>query len=284
MAKKLDKKSWIVIGATFVIMAGIAGYSIYNLKKAKEEAELIDEHYYAQQSTVTTPTSTEATTTQETTEIISTDPYLADWIARAKEDIKNGNIDPEDPNSTADDHEANHDQYIVFNVKEDANSENSLIDLDTVSIDGHIIDLPSTYTDVAKYFKFNDPDYTPDTMIDYGATLLVQATTGIGEIRFTFYCGDSPKPLKDCELREIQISSYNYDSSQYNMTMSMPGNIKFGDTYEDINKKMIIVHDEYSSSDIYWTNIFEKDGMYYAFFGANNGLVTVNIKYTPTAE
>ena len=286
MAKKLTAKSWIIIGVTFVVMGSIAGYSVYSLKKAETEAQIVESHNYATQATVTTESSTyNNTTTSEETEpsySFNMDPAVSSWLEAPEPDYSF----EDEPRYHDVDEAAGFDYSVdlIFNGKEDANSENYLIDIDTISIDGHLIDLPATYNDIARYYTFVEAEtYTPETEINGAVILTAKATTGVGEIKFTFSSEGTAKPLSQCICKELLVSSYNYyyepdgKPMQYNMTMSLVGNIKFGETYEDIQRKMPYTVDRSTADGKKWSLYFEKDGIEYSFTGANDGLVSVYI-------
>ena len=294
MAKKLNAKSWIIIGATTIIMGSIAGYSLYSLNKVQKEQEIVASHNYAIQETSATTRSTwesgestyDDTDPTETSYQFNMDPAVSSWLEETEDpsivDDFNKNYDAR----THDQDKAAGFDYsvdLIFTGEDDKNFNNTLIDLDTISIDGQIIDLPSTYADLAKYFTFNEKEYTADSIIENGTSLTVTPKTGVGEITF-FFESNGATPLKNCVCRSVQISSYNYyyepdgKPMEHNMTMSLVSNIKFGETYEDIKLKMPIAPDNtYADTNKKWTIYYEYNGIKYNFTGANDGLVSVYI-------
>ena len=283
--KKLDAKSWIIIGASVVIMGGVVGLSYYNYKKAESEAQLMVEHNYAEQ---TVSSVEESTISSETTTNPNVDPMLSEYLST----FDNSYIDPEyaaqvdgdadfevdrDPNSGD-----NIDTSVLyFNIVEDANYDNSLIDMDTISIDGHVVDFPSTYEEITNTFgelhSLENQDYLPTDTVSGEIIVGYNATTGVGRVDFIFTTDGETKLLSDCRCIGVQLSTFNYDEEAQNMTISLPGNVHFGDSYEEARDKFPLLYDEHNSTNGDWFIRIEDQGITYNLFGQgqmNMALIT----------
>ena len=269
--KKLDAKSWIIIGTSAAIMAGVVGLSYYNLKKAEADVKTVEDHNYANQSTVVT----EATQPSETT-----NPYVDPMISEYLSTFDNTAIDPEYEAQVDGDYQVEYrgdgedvDDTLYFNIVEDTNYDNSLIDMDTISIDGHIIDFPSTYATITNTFgelhSAQFEDYLPTDIVSGEIIVGCEGTTGVGRIDFVFTSDGESKQLSECRCIGVQLSTFNYDSEAQNMTISLPGNVHFGDVYDDVRSKFPVLYDESNSSGGQWCLVFEDQGISYTLFGGS---------------
>ena len=282
--KKEVRTAWIVAIIICVIVIGLVIYSFISLKKKQDDVEIIESHNYAINTEATLETEETEPSIEETLDPLATadNPdlvaYYNNLMSGEQEEL------PDDYWETSDPREANEVVYI-YNVVDDEFADNPNIDVDTLAIDGHIMDFPANYNDIVETFGSLyslDPtiSFSEDMIIDNNIRLSADATTGVGTITFTFSCEGEPKPVTQCVCTRVQVASMlTAEDESNNMTMSLPGNVRFGDTYQDIMDKFPYVPVEHDMTGDTFSIIYNVDGYSIYFFGMNNGLSQVIFEY-----
>ena len=284
---KFFSASSISIIVITLIVVGIVVFKYYQEYQKVMSAQE-DIHNYATNTTTTTEESSSETSitssmSPEQSAIISkyrernTDDAdrWADEDYNPDED-KTANNDPEEKEDLKD---------VYFKIVNDKNANNPSIDIDTISIDGHIIDFPASYEYLKGIFgeftfEDQDEDFNENSTVEDEIYASVEAKTGYGTIIFTFSSEGKPKPLNKCNCIEVQITSINTNPNKQNMTISLPGNVKFGDTYSYIDENFpyrleVSTYTNHS----FMLSGETSTGATVLLTGENDGLVDIIIKF-----
>ena len=292
---KLGKKSWIIIISTLLIAGTVVGITIYKTKQAADEngADILNLNQtqpYATNPTFTTESS-ETTPSENNNNGSTLDSDTLDTLHNTIVDWDDDWAD-EDPNvvnpSDYDRGADEEDQTLYFNIREDANIGSALIDYDSISINGEFIDLPISYDEVVNKFgelspySVNSDVWGPDDIVTRFTTMCIyydDTVNGVGSIIFTFDTGDTDsKPLRECTCKSIIISSRNYDESAHNMTIAIPGNVQWGNTYDDVVLNFNAAPNRHDASDGTFYATFEVEGgIAYTFRGEQHQLTSITI-------
>ncbi len=290
---KLGKKSWIIIISTLLITGTVVGITIYKTKQAAEEngANIFNPNQsqpYATNPTFTTESS--ETTSSENNGGSTLDSDTLDTLYNTIVDWDDSWAD-EDPNvvNPSDyDRGVEEDLTLYFNIREDANSGSALIDYDSISIDDKFIDLPISYDEVVSKFgeltpyNVNSDVWGPDDIVTNFATMCTtydNISTGTGSIIFTFDTGDADsKPLRECTCKSIIISSRNYEENANNMAIAVPGNVQWGNTYDEVLLNFNAAPNRHDATDDTFYATFEVEGgITYTFSGEQHKLTSITI-------
>ena len=283
--KFFSKSSISIILITF-ILCGLVFFKYYRDMKKAVALQEEERHNYAT-TTTTTEESTESTV--ETTMTPEQSAIMSKYEERDtdnQDDWADEDYDPDSDKKADSDEESDQDlKHIYFNIENDKNYKSQLLDIDTISIDGHIIDFPASYKylkDIFGEFTFEDQDedFNENSTVENEIYASVEAKTGYGTIIFTFSSEGTPKPLNKCNCIEIQLSSINTKKDTKNMTIALPGNVKFGDTYEYLKENFpYTIEIDESSGSFFMAHCKSAAGPIYYFNGENKGLVTITIKF-----
>lgn len=229
-----------------------------------EEPETTSEHNYAENDIVNKPTE-ETTTSNTEVEVIV--------IEEPEEKTKPTIEDPLD---------------MYYNVTDDPNM-NSVLDMNTVSIDGKMVAFPcdyeylvekfgSFYTEsTGKYIIKTDIDETTRaTSID----VKTEPTSGEGSIIFKFRSSDgTEKPITEltCIGFTLQAGS-NYNEKL--MTCALPNWISFGSSPDQIQEYFTEIpkNDSFVKSDSFML-FYEYDMYDIRFVGYDGGLYNIDVTY-----
>ena len=282
--KMLNKDSILTIVATLVLALLIIGVAYLRTKKTIDDNNKVIEHNYAVNTT-----TTESSEEDETTKDYGKNNDLMDRY------LKGTTVDEPYPDDywevQNESGKANEDEehltQLYFNITNDKYYNHHLLDIDTLAIDGNLVDFPNTYEYLKKMFGEFTFDYqtygenfNENSIVEDEVEVTVEGKTGIGEIVLTFSCEGTPKALKDCKCSEVQLTSFNYYSDKKNMTIALPGNVKFGDNYETITNNFPFIGELISSTDNSFTIEYSTSQGYKVYLiGDMGGLTQVIIKY-----
>ena len=173
--------------------------------------------------------------------------------------------------------------FYNYNVQDDINAD--IIDsMQTISIDGKLLDMPCTYSELAEQFELfiEEPNKYGSTIIKpvetdeyYKITLNTTPTTGKGVISFEFKTTlDGPQPLKDMKISKIFLDGGSLNNEEL-FTFSLPNNIHFGSTFKDVTGK----ENTENKPNIRYTDSNPNNpyNIYYSF--VDYGLKTIEILY-----
>lgn len=175
-----------------------------------------------------------------------------------------------------------------YNVATDPNKD-VITDINTLSIDGKLIELPCSYASLLKTFEvFTKIDTSHGSVYNPVDTTLESTkqevyaipTTGLGTILFVFYSEDGNKTTIDkMTCKQIKLTSGSYTDETL-MAVTLPKGITFGSTRGDIiacygnpstsNKSKTAFDLEYKPS---------SNKCKYNFLGSNGGLYHIDIQY-----
>ena len=285
--RKLNKRDWLIIALTFVVMASITGYAYYRLQKTREE---VSTRPQTTGTSVTSPTFDEPTNTDITVSSGESTTNVIDWADSLSEDqlasYEEGvDYDPVDDNQT---NPYLTDTYI-YDVVDDVNANNEHIDADTFSIDGVIVDFPLNFNTLEELFSDKNihlpmihyEGYIGDVIVNDQVEVCITPASGEGIVSFMFSPVDgNPTELKNCTCKFVSLASYMLQSQQtHNMTISLEGNVRFGDTYDTVKDKFPHEAYSYSDGDESFSIYYDTDQATYLFLGSAGGLAQVIIEF-----
>lgn len=170
-----------------------------------------------------------------------------------------------------------------YNPQEDANKK-KVKSFDEISVDGHMIKIPTDYKSIAEIFKLYVPEgkvpqeISGDTV---GTTILTKAypESGEGIINFEFSGKNKESmPLKDMNLTKINLTSGSYAGKEC-MSIALPKNIKFDASLQDIKDAFGEPSKYINYNEQSYSVIYNLDDMKVTFGGINGGLHTVMIEF-----